>query len=1188
MNKFAHVAVYLFIAAMSFAQSDRGVITGTVTDPAGAVVPNATVTATNLETATVYKVATTTTGDYTIPSVAVGSYQVSVEAPGFEKFVQNGITVNVAQTDRIDVVLKIGSTADTVTITADAALLKTENAEQNTTISSENLLDLPINFTAVAGGGIRNPLSFVQLAPGGWYQPSQPTSSSTNVVRVNGQPNSTYKLLIDGQDATSNNAQNLSGYNPDVEAVEEFTLQTSNFNAEFGQIQGGLFNYTTRSGTNRFHGSLYEYFANTALNAATPYTNVLTAAHKNDFGGSVGGPVWIPKVYNGRNRTFFFFSLERYIDRKQGSVEYTVPTTAMRAGNFSSILTGRTLATIGGVAVPENTIYDPLSDFTASNGLIYRNPFPGNIIPTSRLDPVALKIQAYMPLPQNSSVINNYLSVYPYPADQMIPSIKLDENFGPNSKLSFYMQYYWSHIYSNPGPDGLPIPLTADRYKYPYSYTERINYDYTITPHLLVHIGAGQQRYNNPDHSDPQALDFNQTAELGLVGSQLPLGFPRITGLSGTLGGLSLSVGPSTLQNVYTNKWTAVANTTYVYGDHTFKLGGEWQMNNYSDLDRNGDTGNYAFSAAQTGLPATNGVSLNGGSVGYSYASFLLGAVSSATVNAPFDPLYTKQSWSLFIQDDWKVNRKLTVNYGLRWDLAGQAREIFNQNSNFSPSTPNPSAGGLPGGEIYAGSGPGRCNCEFYSAYPYAVGPRLGVAYQVDPKTVFRGGAGIVYGQSSMYNYPDLLGTVGVGNNQLSFTNPAFDEPALYLQNGLQYNPAALTTVSLNPGVVPYAGQINSPPAYFDRNSARPPRIFQWNLSLQRELNRNLVLEAAYVGNRAAWYEADNLINLNAISTATYAKLGLDITNPATESLLSSTFASGKPQAAGYQIPYPGFPTTLTLAQALRPFPQFGAITVRWAPLGDAWYDSLQTKLTKRYSHGLTAQGAFTWQKELSTADGGTVNDVFNRPNQKAISPFSQPLVLTTGFTYQMQPLPWGSTRLLNKALKDWTIGGVLRYASGLPIPTPTASNTLSSYTFQTTLEDRVPGVPLFLQNLNCGCIDPNKQFVLNPAAWVNPPNGTYGTAAPYYNDFRYQRRPDEELSLSRTFPLREKMSFSVRGEFFNVFNRTQMQNPVATNPQATQVVSATGTTVSGFGMISTASVFNFPRHGQIVARFQW
>jgi hypothetical protein len=1160
-------------------------MTGEVVDPGGAVIPLAAVTAKNSENGAVYETVATETGNYTIPALTAGTYSLEVEAPGFSRFVQQGIRIQVAQIARIDVTLQIGSTTESVLVTADATLLKTENAEQSTTISRDNLLNLPVNFSAVAGGGIRNPLSFVMLTPGGWYQPSTPTSSSTNVVRVNGQPNTTYKLVIDGQDATNSNASNVSGHNPSVEAVEEFTLETSNYAAEYGQIAGGMFNFTTRSGTNQYHGSVYEYFANTALNAATPWTGVLPATHKNDLGFSIGGPVRIPKIYNGRNKTFFFFSFERYLDRKQGSATATVPTLAMRDGDFSGVLTGRTLATINGTAMKENTIYDPGSEYTL-NGVVYRNPFNNNMIPKASMDPVALKIQALIPLPTNNNAVNNRLIVYPYPADQAVPSVKLDHNFSTTSKMSFYFQYYWSHIYSNPGPDGLPVPLTSDRYKFPYSYTERLNYDHAITPRFLVHFGAGEQRYNNNDFPSADNLNFDQVSQLGLLGAQTK-GFPRITGLNGSQGGMSTSIGPSTNTNIFTDKWTVVLNATYIRGSHTYKMGAEWKMDNYTDIYLNGATGSYAFSAAQSGLPATQGVSLSGGSVGYPYASFLLGAANNGTISGRQDPRFTKQAWSLFLQDDWKINRKLTVNYGLRWDLSDQAREVHDRNSNFAPSLPNPSAGGLPGAEIYAGSGPGRCNCRFYPLYPYALGPRLGVAWQIDPKTVFRGGWGVVYGSTSQYNYLDFAGTVGVGFNRLSFDNPAFDEPALYLQNGLRYNPADLTKVTLDPGARPDPGTINSPPVYYDANATRPPRIVQWNLSLQREIKKNLVVEAAYVGSRSAWYEANSLVALNAISTASLAARGLDITNPATQALLTSTFDSGKPQAAGYKIPYAGFPTSLTLAQALRPYPQFGNITSRWAPLGKSWYDALQAKVTKRYSHGLTAQAAFSHQKELALgSEGGSVNDVFNYINQKSLSPSSMPYVLSTAFTYQVRRFEWN--KFVKAVVGDWTFGGVLRYASGLPIAAPTANNVLSAYTFQTTYADRVPGQPLFLKDLNCHCFDPNQDFVLNRAAWSNPTSGVYGTAAHYYNDYRYQRRYDEELSLARNFRIREKMSFMIRGEFFNIFNRSFMNNPVSTNAQATQSKNAQGVPISGFGMISTGSAFDFPRHGQIVARFQF
>ena len=1176
------------VAAVAFAQSDRGTITGTVSDPAGAVVPGAAVVAVHVATGARYETVTTPTGNYTVLSLPVGMYTVSVDSPGFKKYIQQGITVQVDETARIDVALQVGAASDSVTVNADATLLKTENSEQSTTISRESLLELPVNFSVTAGGGILNPLEFVDLAPGGWINNA---TTTTNVVRVNGQPNSSYKLMVDGQDATSGNNNTVSGYNPAVEAVEEFTLQTSNFSAEFGQVSGGLFNFTSRSGTNRLHGSFYEYFANDALNAGVPYTNdgrgdlIKPAVRKNDVGFSVGGPVFIPKVYNGHNRTFFFVSVERYFDRKRTSgVSTTVPTAAMRNGDFSAVLTGRTLGTDPlGRPIMENTIYDPNTARTVS-GQTVTDPFQNNTIPASRLDPVAMKIQALIPAPTNAGLVNNLALDYPFPRDQFVPSVKIDHNFTADAKLSGYYEHYGSHDLSS--PDGLPVPISSGRNKHAYSYTERINFDQSVSPTLLLHAGAGEQRYLNPDCAPPSVLHYDAQGMLGVKGGVID-GFPVITGLSSSFGGMALTMGPATCNFSYTDKWTAVFSATRVAGKHTYKAGGEWQLDPYSAVGSQGATGNYGFSGSQTGLPSTQGQSLSGGAVGFAYASFLLGAVNSGSINPPFDPQFRRKSLSLFLQDNWKATRKLTLDYGLRWDYAGQGHEIHNRWSEFGPTTPNPSAGGLPGGTIYAGSGPGRCNCEFANTYPYAIGPRLGVAYQITPKTVFRAGWGLIYGQVAQYNYIGQSAILGVGQNTLTFSNPAFGGAALFLRNGLQYNPADLYSVTLDPGIRPSAGQINSPTYWIDRNGGRPPRTNQWNIALQREITPNLVLEAAYVGNRSVWLESDSLDNLNGLSAGRLATFGLDINNAANRTLLTSTLGSPMVQAAGFKAPYAGFPTTLTLAQALRPYPQFGTVPVLWAPLGKEWYDSLQMKLTKRYSHGLAVTSSFTWSKNLALgSDAGATNNVYNLQNDKSISTFDMPLVLAVGFNYRI-PAPV-TNHMLKSALSDWTFGGIVRYASGLPIPVPASQNALSSLTFQNTLANRVPGQPLFLKNLNCGCIDPNQDFVLNPNAWSQPAAGQWGTAAAFYSDYRYQRRPEEQISLGRTFRIREHLSFQLRGEFFNIFNRVEMNNPTATNSLATPTRTPQGQPTSGFGYISTASTFSGPRNGQLVGRIQW
>ena len=347
----------------------------------------------------------------------------------------------------------------------------------------------------------------------------------------------------------------------------------------------------------------------------------------------------------------------------------------------------------------------------------------------------------------------------------------------------------------------------------------------------------------------------------------------------------------------------------------------------------------------------------------------------------------------------------------------------------------------------------------------------------------------------------------------------------------------------------------------------------------------NLIVEAAWAGNRGAWENATSQINLNATNPATFAKYGIDPTTTAGQTLLNSTFASGTPQKNGFSLPYPTFPQTLTLAQALRPFPQFGSIAVYWAPLGDSWYNSLQVKATRRLSRGLAVISAFTWSKAESNP-AGTINNVFNRAIHKSISSFDESFVLSIGYTYESQK--YTSNKLVNTLVAGWAFGGLLVYASGMPIASPTSSNTISNWYFQNTLENRVPGVPLFTKDLNCHCINPYNDFVLNPAAWANPAPGTWGTAAPYYSDYRYERRPNEQMNIARRFHIRERMSLEVRAEFFNIFNRTYLANPTVTGPQSTQVRSAAGVTVSGFGYINPTSLYTQPRNGQLVARFQF
>jgi hypothetical protein len=455
---------------------------------------------------------------------------------------------------------------------------------------------------------------------------------------------------------------------------------------------------------------------------------------------------------------------------------------------------------------------------------------------------------------------------------------------------------------------------------------------------------------------------------------------------------------------------------------------------------------------------------------------------------------------------------------------------------------------------------------------------------------VLRIGSGVSYYKTDNNN----LGLSSV--TQYAYATASYGDPAYVTRTGMPYK---LTFPNFDPGQGLNPGTLGSAPQEQDKNAGRPARQLQWSVGIQRELMRDLLVEATYVGNVGAWWNAGGMICANCVTPQVLAQYGLNLNNAADRTLLASPVSSAIAASRGFGLPYPGFPATATVAQSLRPYPQYGNITNwHWIPLGDTWYESLQMKATKRFSHGLDFSSAFTWSKQLTQGveddfgrgDGVIINDAFNRPNQKALSVFDQPFQFVFSGSYTIPK--WngnnGTEKVLSWIARDWQIGTLLRYASGTPIPAPTSTNGLATYLFQSTLFNRVPGVPMFTQDLNCHCFDPNKTFVLNPAAWSNPAAGQWGTAAAYYTDYRYQRRPVENISFGRNFRIKERASLMIRAEFTNMFNRTQINNPTGTNALATQTTTPTGQTTAGFGYISTGTVFTAPRQGQLVARFQF
>jgi hypothetical protein len=857
-------------------------------------------------------------------------------------------------------------------------------------------------------------------------------------------------------------------------------------------------------------------------------------------------------------------------------------------------------------------IYDPTTATTAPNGQVYRLQFPGNKIPVQRFDPVAAKIQALFPGtsgPTPNGLTNNYLNVYDTSRVTEIPSVKIDQVISAKGRLSFYWQRTKT---SNPNgntifgrSDGLPDPLTGALGTFDTAPVYRLNFDYTLRPTVLLHFGAGYRSnyFFVPSVTRTGSItNYNAQTELGLNGGLEYKWFPTITGLLASSGaGGMVGIGSEAGTNAITQSPSFNANATWVRGNHTFKIGSEFRAEGYPPKQDGNTLGVYNFAQAETGQPFQT-TAVAGSNVGLGYASFLLGLADNISISRPTNPRMGKTQTGIYIQDSWRVMRKLTVDYGLRYDYSTYLQEEHGRAPEFSPTTPNPSVGGILGAAIFDGHGTGGCMCNIAHNYPYGFGPRLGVAYQVDSKTVVRGGFSIVYDSTESNN--NAAG--GLAASSASNTPTSFGIPVTTLAVGYpagnyppawpNFNPGLYPTSAPNPG-----GFLG---AFMDENAGRPARQYQWSIGVQRQIVRDLVIEASYVGNRGVWWQAPGLLNLNAITPQILAAHGLSLNSPTTLQLLTSTLSSPLAKQLGFGAPYPGFPTGQLVSQALRPFPQFnGTIPIYWDPLGKSWYDALQVKATKRLSHGLFLFSTFAWSKALTmgseigepnpgTTGGALANDVFNRNQNKYLSTFDRPFDFNLSLTYTTPGIR--DHKALSWVVKDWTYGANLEYTSGIPIQVPFAQSNLNNYLFQgTSFANRVPGQPLYTVDLNCHCYDPNKTFVLNPAAWTDPAAGQWGASAAYYSDYRSQRRPRENMNFGRSWKIKERATINLRMEFTNVFNRAFWGDPSATNAKLQQVTLANGNTSAGFGRVLTTSPSAFgsaanalPRQGVIVGRF--
>jgi len=1116
-----------------FAQSGRGTLIGTVKDPTGAIIPGASLELRETNTGSAYTGTSTGDGLFSFPELLPGHYSLTVTKPGFESYSQQGITVEVGSSTNLDVVLKVGSAESTVSVNGDASHLETQSSDVGTAVSSEMIADLPLEFS----GAPRNPLQFVTLTPG---YTGEMTNSPTQLggFKLNGGQQAGTDILVDGATIEFASANLQMNYGVSVEAVQEFKVMTNTFDAEFGRMGGGLVNLTTKAGTNGLHGSVYDMLRNKVLDANSWINDYQGSAKpidtQNDFGAIVSGPVYIPWVYKGRDKTFFMFNYEGFRFDTGGNSLNSAPTVAMTQGDFSSIATPTTIL---GQSFPAHIIYDYTTCTGANQGQVCQ-PFPGNKITTAP-DPVSAAMIAVLPHSTETQPYLNYEEKAINPVDANMYEIRIDQNLGTRQKFNGSYDYDWrpNTVYDI----GQPLNTSATNQRTHYV---RFGYDYIFSPNVLNHFNAGFSRRYREEFSGEGGYGGDWPSKLGLKGVENTT-FPQISWNY-----------PAGQINLPSNGADIFVDNTYQYNDlvlwqhgrHSFKFGGETRLQQFNIDILTATSGEFNFSTGPTSGPTVAATDPNSG---FGYASFYLGAASNADIFLPELLGWRVKYYAGFVQDDWKLTSKLTADLGFRYEISTPVTEAHDQMSFLDPTTPNPGAGNIPGAYVFEGKGTGRLGGNTQqSKFKNAWGPRLGIAYSIRPSTVIRAGYGIYYQSLKMggFGENDSAGFTG----SYTYPNPPSPQTPTVILSQIQAYPGP------QPPFIDPTVMNGQDPTVILSKEARPGTTQTWTLDVQQQLPAKMILDVAYVGDHGDHLQAF-LHDPNQ-------------GNPANQSYGSCldvqvSAQAGNPACAGQPLvasPYAGF--SGTVAQALRPFPQYGSAQVDSVTsaddFGDYTYEALQAEVQKRMSAGLTLLASYTWSKTLTNADAeypteaaweangvsGALN-TYNLKVEKGLSEFDTPQSVVLSYTYD---LPFGKGKqfanqggIANAVIGGWQVAGTQMYQKGNPLAV-TESNWDSGVFAGPQANLGASPRPNIVSGVDQNGFHGGK-FVygqslrFNPAAFAVAPSFTFGDAPRTLGGVRTFANLNENLDFTKKIPMvTEKVNTIFRMDFFNAFNRHQ------------------------------------------------
>jgi Carboxypeptidase regulatory-like domain/TonB-dependent Receptor Plug Domain len=1106
------LAIVGIIASPAFAQEARSTVSGTITDQAGAAVVGAQVHITNTETAITTSAVSNEVGQYRLLFVNPGTYRLTVEMTGFRTFVREGVLLTLGEAATLDVPMQVGAQADTVTVSAQAPMLDAEKADRGMVIDQQTLSSLPI----IA----RVPNLMATLVPGViWTAPNYTSlapfsNGAFSSFSVNGSISPSAEFLLDGapNDMIYQAAHSVA-YVPPVDAVEEFKVVTGAYDAQYGRNGGGVMSVALKSGTNMLHGTAYYFMKRSFLDANTFANNAAGGAKNYDkldeWGFTVGGPVIIPKVYHGKNKTFFFAAYEKYhwntLARNQVS---SVPTQAQRNGDFS-----QTFNSAGQL----NTIYDPTSGHSV-NGTWVRNPFPGNIIPANQLDPVGSKMAGTYPLPNivlpgPVNWQNNYFS--PLYTQYSFPNVvaRMDHSFSEKERI--YGRYaYNNQLLSDISNNYLPGLGADNRYGNKVNNAVVLDSVTVFSPTTTLDLRASMNRWTQ--NYSPQVYNASTGAlALGLPASLVnqfeePYRFPYITAANYQYVGESSSniwFAPST-------NWSFAPTLSIVRGRHYIKVGLDFRLMHLANYQPAFAGGTFAFDQTFTRANYLTADSLTGNAI----ASMLLGAATSGGVDYIARPYYSWRYFAPWVQDDIKVSRRLTVNVGLRWDILGPLTERYNRlNYGFFPNSVNPISSAInqtqfPGYKAYGGIGFTGVNGLPRSAFNTDwnnIQPRIGAAFQLTPTTVLRGGFGISY-----------IPQVSFGNSfGFSQSTPfvatlnANQTPAGAVSN--PFPSGLLAPVGSTQGLGTLLGQS---PNYADP-SGRIGYVYSFSFGIQKQLGHQVRVEASYVGSRT--YDAPVTSTYNALPKQVLA-LG-DVTQ------------GGNPNVLNQQVPNPfqGLlpgtslnSATITRQQSLLPFPEFTALNQQNIPVGKVWYNSLQTNVQRRYSNGFSMTASYTFSKNIQALS--YLNPQDSKP-ANTIVPFDRTHVFVFAPVYE---LPFGPGRTflnashgwISRLAGGWQLMGNFTWQSGVPMTVPSGVFVVGD----PILPNRTPA-----RMFNTGIIEANGT-VMNqvgnlPPAFQIQPAFSLRTASLYFGHLRDLWGPLLDMALVKRTQIRERLNLELR-----------------------------------------------------------